>query len=140
MMMIRTIEDRSGGHCRIEKRSPPSPPEKANHHHGKTAAAAAINGFVTDPSSSMNHHRHYPESSKHGSDQDTVGSGSGAAAAAAAPEKVSLEQFEWPRIYLSLSRKEKEDDFLVMKGTKLPQRPKKRAKNIDKSLQVKLIN
>jgi hypothetical protein len=42
----------------------------------------------------------------------------------------------WPRIYIALSRKEKEDDFFAMKGTKLPQRPKKRAKNIDKALQV----
>ncbi|KAF8390826.1 hypothetical protein HHK36_023125 [Tetracentron sinense] len=50
-------------------------------------------------------------------------------------EKVNLDLLEWPRIYVSLSRKEKEDDFLAMKGTKLPQRPKKRAKNIDKSLQ-----
>jgi sarcosine oxidase delta subunit len=51
-------------------------------------------------------------------------------------EKGGFEHFEWPRIYISLSRKEKEDDFLVMKGTKLPQRPKKRAKNVDKTLQV----
>jgi len=47
-----------------------------------------------------------------------------------------VERFELPRIYISLSRKEKEDDFLAMKGTKLPQRPKKRAKNVDKTLQV----
>ncbi|KAG2689422.1 hypothetical protein I3760_09G138100 [Carya illinoinensis] len=50
-------------------------------------------------------------------------------------EKVNAEVTEWPRIYLALSRKEKEDDFLAMKGTKLSQRPKKRAKNIDKALQ-----
>ncbi|XP_041027403.1 microtubule cross-linking factor 1-like [Juglans microcarpa x Juglans regia] len=50
-------------------------------------------------------------------------------------EKVNFEVTEWPRIYISLSRKEKEDDFLAMKGTKLSQRPKKRAKNIDKALQ-----
>lgn len=54
-------------------------------------------------------------------------------------EKLNLERFECPRIYLSLSRKEKEDDFLAMKGTKLPQRPKKRAKNIDRTLQVQLL-
>ncbi|KAJ8756281.1 hypothetical protein K2173_025093 [Erythroxylum novogranatense] len=42
---------------------------------------------------------------------------------------------EWPRIYLALSRKEKEEDFFAMKGTKLPQRPKKRPKNVDKTLQ-----
>ncbi|RZR78009.1 hypothetical protein BHM03_00003230 [Ensete ventricosum] len=53
-------------------------------------------------------------------------------------EKLSLDRLEWPKIYLSLSRKEKEDDFLAMKGTKLPQRPKKRAKNIDRTLQVSI--
>lgn len=56
--------------------------------------------------------------------------------AATAGEKLGVERFELPRIYISLSRKEKEDDFLAMKGTKLPQRPKKRAKNVDKTLQV----
>ncbi|XP_057549458.1 uncharacterized protein LOC130827678 isoform X1 [Amaranthus tricolor] len=45
------------------------------------------------------------------------------------------EIIEWPRIYLSLSRKEKEDDFYAMKGTKLPHRPKKRAKAVDRALQ-----
>ncbi|KAI4332113.1 hypothetical protein L6164_017049 [Bauhinia variegata] len=47
----------------------------------------------------------------------------------------SVEVIEWPRIYIALSRKEKEDDFFAMKGTKLPQRPKKRAKNVDRTLQ-----
>ena len=56
--------------------------------------------------------------------------------ASTAGEKLGVERFELPRIYISLSRKEKEDDFLAMKGTKLPQRPKKRAKNVDKTLQV----
>ncbi|XP_038688904.1 uncharacterized protein LOC119988071 isoform X2 [Tripterygium wilfordii] len=50
-------------------------------------------------------------------------------------KKGSVEVIEWPRIYVSLSRKEKEEDFLAMKGTKLPHRPKKRAKNVDKTLQ-----
>ncbi|KAH9300654.1 hypothetical protein KI387_012237, partial [Taxus chinensis] len=57
------------------------------------------------------------------------------AEAHAPPEKVNMETFEWPRILLSLSRKEKEDDFLTVKGTKLSQRPKKRPKNVEKVLQ-----
>lgn len=40
----------------------------------------------------------------------------------------------WPRLYLALSSKEKEEDFMAMKGCKLPQRPKKRAKLVQKSL------
>ncbi|KAK9725659.1 hypothetical protein RND81_05G160600 [Saponaria officinalis] len=40
----------------------------------------------------------------------------------------------WPKLYISLSSKEKEEDFLAMKGCKLPQRPKKRAKLIQRTL------
>ncbi|CAA6659092.1 unnamed protein product [Spirodela intermedia] len=39
-----------------------------------------------------------------------------------------------PRFFISLSSKEKEEDFMVMKGCKLPQRPKKRAKFIQKTI------
>lgn len=45
------------------------------------------------------------------------------------------EANEWPRISIPLSRKEKEEDFLIMKGTKLPHRPKKRPKAVDRLLQ-----
>uniref|UniRef100_A0A2P2L6H3 Uncharacterized protein MANES_09G140800 n=2 Tax=Rhizophora mucronata TaxID=61149 RepID=A0A2P2L6H3_RHIMU len=42
--------------------------------------------------------------------------------------------FVWPKLYITLSSKEKEEDFMAMKGCKLPQRPKKRAKVIQRSL------
>ncbi|KAL0696447.1 hypothetical protein Bca4012_063627 [Brassica carinata] len=40
----------------------------------------------------------------------------------------------WPKLFMTLSSKEKEEDFLAMKGCKLPQRPKKRAKLVQKTL------
>ncbi|MBA0552814.1 hypothetical protein Golob_023593 [Gossypium lobatum] len=42
----------------------------------------------------------------------------------------------WPRLFTTLSNKEKEQDFMAMKGCKLPQRPKKRAKLIQRSILV----
>ncbi|CAK9149886.1 unnamed protein product [Ilex paraguariensis] len=42
----------------------------------------------------------------------------------------------WPKLYIALSSKEKEEDFMAMKGCKLPQRPKKRAKIIQRTLLV----
>lgn len=45
----------------------------------------------------------------------------------------------WPKLYTTLSSKEKEEDFMAMKGCKLPQRPKKRAKIIQRSLLVSFI-
>uniref|UniRef100_A0ACD5TZY5 Uncharacterized protein n=1 Tax=Avena sativa TaxID=4498 RepID=A0ACD5TZY5_AVESA len=41
---------------------------------------------------------------------------------------------EMPRIVTALTRKEKEEDFLAMKGTKLPPRPKKRNKAVEKAV------
>ncbi|KAL6997486.1 hypothetical protein U1Q18_007613 [Sarracenia purpurea var. burkii] len=40
----------------------------------------------------------------------------------------------WPKLYIALSCKEKEEDFMAMKGCKPPQRPKKRAKIIQRTL------
>lgn len=54
--------------------------------------------------------------------------------APAAKLRVDLETLEWPRIVIALSRKEKEDDFLVFKGTKLPQRPRKRPRVVEKAI------
>lgn len=110
--MLWSVEERSGG---AQKRQSP---DKA---HSKAAAVDHM-----DPKNSNNHHHPYHH---HNSDSPLVANGGGG-------EKLgAVERFELPRIYISLSRKEKEDDFLAMKGTKLPQRPKKRAKNVDKSLQ-----
>uniref|UniRef100_A0A804N8E5 DUF1639 family protein n=1 Tax=Zea mays TaxID=4577 RepID=A0A804N8E5_MAIZE len=69
------------------------------------------------------YHHHHQESLLMGNGAATTG------------KKLGVERFELSLIYISLLWKEKEDDFLVMKGTKLPQRPKKRAKNVDKTLQ-----
>ncbi|KAH9303159.1 hypothetical protein KI387_014742, partial [Taxus chinensis] len=53
------------------------------------------------------------------------------------PEKgCNLEMFVWPKVVIALSTREKEEDFIAIKGSKLPQRPKKRAKFIQKNLLV----
>lgn len=45
-----------------------------------------------------------------------------------------------PRFFVSLSNKEKEEDFMAMKGCKLPQRPKKRSKFVQKCILVWLVS
>jgi len=42
----------------------------------------------------------------------------------------------WPKLLITLSSKEKEEDFMAMKGCKLPQRPKKRAKLTQRTILV----
>jgi hypothetical protein len=51
----------------------------------------------------------------------------------------SKPKLQVPRIYTTLSRKEKEEDFLAMKGTKLPVRPKKRPKAVEKAVNVRIV-
>lgn len=48
--------------------------------------------------------------------------------------KVEKKKFVWPKLLITLSSKEKEEDFMAMRGTKLPQRPKKRAKLIQRTV------
>lgn len=48
--------------------------------------------------------------------------------------KKESKKTAWPKLYTTLSSREKEEDFMLMKGCKLPQRPKKRAKTIQKTI------
>lgn len=143
--MTRNLEDRSGvvngspsrnygGNNRAASRSivgkrspPPEKNERKNAFSGRSA-----NDKLNGSSMQADRSNHVDFASLHTEQED----GGTHTSAAPKEEKVKVEAMEWPRIYIGLSRKEKEDDFLAMKGTKLPQRPKKRAKNIERALQV----
>ncbi|XP_048607352.1 uncharacterized protein LOC125583868 isoform X1 [Brassica napus] len=126
----RNINSRMVSRSGSSKRSPPSP------------------DLIEKRSSVRDHHQNHRQNGlDHNHDQQHQRVSRSESAAQAHPEletnknngekekSTQVETREWPRIYIALSRKEKEEDFLVMKGTKLPHRPRKRAKNIDKSLQ-----
>lgn len=125
---------------------PPVRSEKRHHHHPHPKPAEEKEKEkekMHKQCSTTSHYQqnHHPFSAsadllKRPSVASSEKEAAGNSMACAASEKLNLELFELPRIYLSLSRKEKEDDFLIMKGTKLSQRPKKRPKNIDRTLQV----
>ncbi|CAN1225873.1 hypothetical protein LINGRAPRIM_LOCUS1027 [Linum grandiflorum] len=117
-----------------KRSSPPTPDKVDKKHHQQHQQQQTASRSVRDDKSNgsvgagvADHHHHHHHHVESTSWQSEVANNT----AAAAP----VERVEWPRIFLSLSRKEKEDDFLAMKGTKLPQRPKKRAKNVDRGLQ-----
>ncbi|KAI9118219.1 hypothetical protein K1719_010551 [Acacia pycnantha] len=81
-----------------------------------------------------NHHHHHHDNNKSAASSDTAHdskkggspSGSGDAAPPVWP----------PKFVIALTNKEKEEDFLAIKGSKLPQRPKKRAKFIQRTLNL----
>lgn len=49
-------------------------------------------------------------------------------------ENSSTSKHVWPKLYIALTSKEKEEDFMAMKGCKPSHRPKKRAKMIQRTL------
>lgn len=103
-----------------------SPPELRNSNNHSP------DGRLSPPSPHKHEHSR-PQPSENAS-PDPFALLTTAQTGAQAVEKVDLDLFEWPKIFLSLSRKEKEDDFFTMKGTKLPQRPKRRPKVVEKAL------
>lgn len=125
----------------IGKRSPSCLEKNDN----KVSGSGSIRKVKSDDSlGNGNHHHHHHHHQVELAEQENNNGGhhhhhhqgiTMARSPVAEAEKGNGEVVEWPRIYISLSRKEKEDDFYAMKGTKLPHRPKKRAKAVDRALQ-----
>ncbi|KAL9376534.1 hypothetical protein Peur_030654 [Populus x canadensis] len=90
-----------------------------NHHHHN---------------SSKDHENHNNNNSAASSDtKKGGGSSSGGSGEAPPPPPPPV----WPpKFVIALTNKEKEEDFFVFKGSKLPQRPKKRAKFIQRTLNL----
>ncbi|XP_068311493.1 uncharacterized protein [Pyrus communis] len=93
--------------------------DKKNHHHHH------------HHHNEINHHNKSAASSDTAHDSKKGGSSSGSGEAAAGAPMV------WPpKFVIALTNKEKEEDFMAIKGSKLPQRPKKRAKFIQRTLNL----
>ncbi|KAL1834492.1 hypothetical protein ACET3Z_004143 [Daucus carota] len=92
-----------------------------SHHQNNTGSALPQEAGCSNTATTTNH--------------EDVGSSKNAIGGAAVAVNGGGEVHEWPRVHIPLTRKEKEEDFLLMKGTKLPHRPKKRPKAVDRMLQ-----
>ncbi|XP_047943459.1 myb-like protein D isoform X1 [Salvia hispanica] len=77
-----------------------------------------------------NHHHQGGGGGGSGSSENAHDAKKGDGDAAAQPPVV------WPKFVIALTNKEKEEDFMAIKGSKLPQRPKKRAKLIQRTLNL----
>ncbi|KAK4365092.1 hypothetical protein RND71_016450 [Anisodus tanguticus] len=83
----------------------------------------------------VNHHHHQngndgSASSETAHDSKKGGGGGSSSGSDALP-------MVWPpKFLIGLTNKEKEEDFMAIKGSKLPQRPKKRAKFIQRTLNL----
>ncbi|KAL8054366.1 hypothetical protein ABFX02_05G132800 [Erythranthe guttata] len=73
----------------------------------------------------------------HGSGGGSGGSGSSEIAREGSSSGGETIAAVWPpKFVIALTNKEKEEDFMAIKGSKLPQRPKKRAKFVQRTLNL----
>ncbi|KAE8656597.1 vacuolar-processing enzyme-like [Hibiscus syriacus] len=88
------------------------------------------NHYHTNNNDNHHHRNKSTASSETAHDSRKGGSSSGSGEVAPAP-------IVWPpKFMIALTNKEKEEDFMVLKGSRLPQRPKKRAKFIQRTLNL----
>ncbi|PKI34711.1 hypothetical protein CRG98_044889 [Punica granatum] len=118
------------------------------HSNGGLRGFSSPDRGAHDRRGTHHHHHHHNghhhnEGNKSGASSDTAhdskkagggggggGSSSGGSGEAAAPPV-------WPpKFVIALTNKEKEEDFIVFKGSKLPQRPKKRAKIVQRTVNL----
>lgn len=92
------------------------------------------------------HHHHHINTSAANNDNNGGGGGSGSSETAHDSKKGgggtssggsdAIPAVWPPKFVIALTNKEKEEDFIAFKGSKLPQRPKKRAKFIQRTLNL----
>ncbi|PIA60067.1 hypothetical protein AQUCO_00400741v1 [Aquilegia coerulea] len=117
---------------RTDKDTPPPPsPYRLSNKNGDSTPIRSISGNENRKSQSCSPEKEDRYYTTRGSLLGFEDNGKMFLETAAAVEDKGLV---WPRLFISLSSKEKEEDFMAMKGCKLPQRPKKRAKLIQRSL------
>ncbi|OMO66908.1 hypothetical protein CCACVL1_20931 [Corchorus capsularis] len=113
--------------------SPQPPPTQRVLRNSENSSAmrgqnnGGVRGFASPDRGA--HDKRGAGSSETAHDSKKGGSSSGSGEAAAPPV--------WPpKFVIALTNKEKEEDFMAIKGSKLPQRPKKRAKFIQRTLNL----
>ncbi|XWS70268.1 hypothetical protein CRYUN_Cryun03dG0034200 [Craigia yunnanensis] len=135
----------ANGYFNLRQRpvSPQAPPRQRVLRNSENSSAmrgqsnGGVRGFAS-PDDNNHHHSHndnnHNNNNKSAASSQTVhdskkggsSSGSGEAASTVWP----------PKFMIALTNKEKEEDFMAIKGSKLPQRPKKRAKFIQRTLNL----
>lgn len=119
---------------------------KGQGNGGRGVCSPDRGGGVQDKRSTHNtnanaNHHHNGKNNNNGGGSGGGGSGSSETAldmkkGGTSPGSEAVPIVWPPKFVIGLTNKEKEEDFLAIKGSKLPQRPKKRAKFIQRTINV----
>lgn len=139
-------QNQSNGYPSLRQRapSPQQPPARILRNTENSGAAmrgTQMNGSVRGIASPErgghekhnNHHNNNNNKSAGSSDNALDGKKGGGSSSGSGDATPAV----WPpKFVIALTNKEKEEDFMAIKGSKLPQRPKKRAKLIQRTLNL----
>ncbi|KAF3615004.1 putative vacuolar-processing enzyme-like [Capsicum annuum] len=118
---------------------------KVGTHDKRGSSAAHVNNHhqhqnaKTNNDDANNNHHHQGAGGGGSASPETAhdskkGGGGGGGGSSSGSEALPMV---WPpKFVIGLTNKEKEEDFMAIKGSKLPQRPKKRAKFIQRTLNL----
>uniref|UniRef100_A0A5B7CB75 Uncharacterized protein n=1 Tax=Davidia involucrata TaxID=16924 RepID=A0A5B7CB75_DAVIN len=113
------------------------------HSNGVRGLASPERGGAQDKRVSSGHNNTTATNSNNRCNDNNVGGGSASSETAHDSKKGGSSAgseaipMVWPpKFVIALTNKEKEEDFMAIKGSKLPQRPKKRAKFIQRTLNL----
>ncbi|XP_026399882.1 WD repeat-containing protein 48 homolog [Papaver somniferum] len=111
---------------------------KLHHHQDKKG-----NRHHDHHHSNNNHHRYTngvsgsSETADENHNKKVNGGGGGGSSSGGSGDQMMNIPPVWPpKFVIALTNKEKEEDFMAIKGSKLPQRPKKRAKFVQRTLNL----
>ncbi|KAJ6745685.1 putative (DUF1639)-RELATED [Salix koriyanagi] len=124
---MRGGQSKVGGLRRVASPGKGAHDERSNNNH------------LHHQHNSINHENHNHNNKSAASSDSKKGgrSSSGGSGEPPPPPPPPPPPFWPPKFDIALTNKEKEEDFFAFKGSKLPQRPKKRAKFIQRSLNVR---
>ncbi|KAK2452698.1 putative serine/threonine-protein kinase fhkE [Trifolium repens] len=139
-------QNQSNGYPSLRQRapSPQQPPARIlrnTENSGTAMRGTQMNGSVRGIASPErgghekhnNHHNNNNNKSAGSSDNALDGKKGGGSSSGSGDATPAV----WPpKFVIALTNKEKEEDFMAIKGSKLPQRPKKRAKLIQRTLNL----
>ncbi|CAH1427723.1 unnamed protein product [Lactuca virosa] len=131
---------------RVLRNSESSIGMKGQGNGGRGVCSPDRGGGVQDKRSTHNtnanaNHHHNGKNNNNGGGSGGGGSGSSETAldmkkGGTSPGSEAVPIVWPPKFVIGLTNKEKEEDFLAIKGSKLPQRPKKRAKFIQRTINL----
>lgn len=107
-------------------------PDKVGSAHDKRGSAHVNHNHQKTNNDDANHHHHGGGSASSETAHDNKKGG--ATGSSSGSDAIPMV---WPpKFVIGLTNKEKEEDFMAIKGSKLPQRPKKRAKLVQRTLNL----